>query len=558
MIGTPGCLAPEQESAGPVGPPSDVFALGCALVYAAVGRGPFGRGGVGALFRTVHEEPDLTGLPPGLVPLITARPAKGSAARPPAIRIRDTPGGGRRGRARGPRAYPGRPGAPDPSEAPGTGPGHWPMPPGCPRGSPSGPRAPGPRSGLLADWGRTGVLPFPALPQTTADRRGGPCGKRFRRGLDRPAGERHRGGRIRDDATYTIGLHADLSGPGRATGLAHRRGVKLAIADHNAREDTVFRFAPRTADDADDAGDPATALRTADRLAADPSVIAVIGPTGDTLRADLVSRYGTARLALVVVAAGSSAVQPATGRHHRVTRPLDHMLTAGLISYPTHTRPAERVLLVEDAADAGLGGRIGRVFRDLPLPGFTLLEQPLAPGNASFGTVARKAVSGRADAVLFAGGDASRAARPAVAPAGEGVTGTRVSAGPALSPAFLRAGGEAAEGWGFAQAYADPAALPTARAFTAAHRRRFGVPPATWAAEAYEAPGLIARAAGTTSASDEVRSGITHRLVRTEHRGIVRTLAFHAATRAVRYENGVFLYRTASSSTGSRITAPVS
>ncbi|CAM5226694.1 ABC transporter substrate-binding protein, partial [Streptomyces fimicarius] [Streptomyces griseus] len=145
--------------------------------------------------------------------------------------------------------------------------------------------------------------------------------------------------------------------------------------------------------------------------------------------------------------------------------------------------------------------------------------------------------------MVLGSGDASRAARLATALADEGFTGARVALGSALGPAFLDGAGEAAEGWVFAEAYADPAALPAAEAFTAAHRKRFGAPPATWAAEAYDAVGLIARAAGTTSASGEVRSGIGGRIVRTEHRGIVRTLAFQASTRQVRYESGIFLYR---------------
>ncbi|WP_257135915.1 hypothetical protein [Streptomyces sp. rh206] len=40
-----------------------------------------------------------------------------------------------------------------------------------------------------------------------------------------------------------------------------------------------------------------------------------------------------------------------------------------------------------------------------------------------------------------------------------------------------------------------------------------------------------------------MRSGIARRLVRTEHRGIVRTLAFDASTRQVRIPDGIFLYR---------------
>ncbi|MFD7674732.1 bifunctional serine/threonine-protein kinase/ABC transporter substrate-binding protein [Streptomyces anulatus] len=569
VIGTPGYLAPEQASAGPLGPPCDVFSLGCVLVYAATGRRPFGEGGgAGALFRTIHEEPDLTGVEPGLAPLIAACLAKDPAARPTASRVRDAltakaPGGpGGPGRVRDPREYPGRRGAPDQPELPPTSPD----PHELPRTSPAPWRMPAGLPALIAERSAAALaLPDPEpLPVTLATPAGdgaasGPTRRRLLtagaagavllaggstatwialRGSGAGAGGPSAGSA--EPPTYTIGLHADLGGPGRATGLAHQRGVQLAVADHNAREDKAFRLALRTEDDA---GDPAKALRVAGRLAADPEVIAVVGPTGRLLREDLVERYGTERLATVVVAAGSTTAESGTALHLCVTRPFDRVLSPGLISYLTRTRPATRVLLVEDAADPVLAAEVGVAFREAALTGATLLEHPLVRGNAGFGAVARKAMTGRADAVVLGGGDASRAARLATALAGEGYTGSRVAAGPALGPAFLAGAGAAADGWVFAEAYADPTALPSARTFTAAHRRRFGAPPATWAAEAYDAVGLIARAAGTTSASGEVRNGIARRLVRTEHRGIVRTLAFDASTRRVRIPDGIFLYR---------------
>ncbi|PVD03509.1 bifunctional serine/threonine-protein kinase/ABC transporter substrate-binding protein [Streptomyces sp. CS014] len=637
VIGTPGYLAPEQASAGPLGPPCDVFSLGCVLVYAATGRGPFGEGGgAGALFRTVHEEPDLTGIPPGLAPLIAACLAKDPAARPTASRVRDAlAGGGEAAPDPAGRAVPGSAGRvmpdpagrvmPDPAgrAVPGSAGRVMPDPdrpeppepsapsasrdpreslraasdPGEPFRAASDPgesaaRGESPRTAsALTPWQAPAGLPAliaersaaalalpdpeplpttptPAGDETAGDetsgheaagKGGGPARRRVLtagaagavllvggsaavwnalRGRGTGAGGPSAG--AGDSPTYTIGLHADLGGPGRATGLAHQRGAQLAVADHNSREDKAFRLALRTEDDR---GDPAAALRVAERLAADPAVIAVLGPTGAVLREELVQRYGAARLANVVVAAGSSTVESGTGLHLCVTRPLDDMLTPGLISHLARTTPAGRILLVEDAADPGLAGEVGRGFRESTLTGATLIEHPLARGDAGFGAVARKAVTGRADAVVLGGGDASRAARLATALAGEGFTGARVAAGPALGPAFLDGAGEAADGWVFAEAYADPAALPAARAFTAAHLGRFGAPPATWAAEAYDAVGLIARAAGATSASGEVRSGIGGRIVRTEHRGIVRTLAFTASIRRVRMPDGIFLYR---------------
>ncbi|MFE6702496.1 ABC transporter substrate-binding protein [Streptomyces sp. NPDC057718] len=627
VIGTPGYLAPEQASAWPLGPPCDVFSLGCVLVYAATGRGPFGEGGgAGALYRTVHEEPDLRDVPPGLAPLIAACLAKDPSARPTASRVREalTAGGeaeaGHREQTDGqadadeprgpgprdapdPRAFLDRWGVPDTRESPAgreaeagcdaPDPARQESPDRARRESP-GPRdaartapdlAPAPPSArdpwpmpvglpaLIAERSAAALaLPDPEpLPTTLTPagdetaggdavaREGGPTRRGVLtagaagavvlaggstaawialRGSDRRAGGPPAGsGEL---PTYRIGLHADLGGPGRAAGTAHLRGAQLAVADHNSRKDKAFRLALRTQDDA---GEPAGALQVAGRLAADPTVVAVLGPTADVLREEVVQRYSAARLATVVVAAGSSTVETGTGLHLCVTRPLDRMLTPGLIGYLTRTSPATRILLVEDAADTGLGAEIGRTFRNAALTGVTLLEHPLARGDAGFGAVARKAMTGRADAVVLGGGDASRAARLATALAGEGFTGARVAAGPALGPAFLDGAGGAADGWVFAEAYADPVALPAARAFTAAHRERFGVPPATWAAEAYDAVGLIARAAATTSATGEVRSGLAQRLVRTEHPGVVRTLAFHASTRQVRYENGIFLYR---------------
>ncbi|MDX3592431.1 ABC transporter substrate-binding protein [Streptomyces sp. ID03-2B] len=605
VIGTPGYLAPEQASAAPPGPPADVFSLGCVLGYAAAGRPPFGEGGgAGALFRTIHEEPDLTGVPPGLAPLIAACLAKDPAARPTASRVREAlePGGDAAPDPAGREmADPARPGPPDPRESlraasdPDPAPGESPDV-ARPEASAPGefPDAARPEAPALGEPARTAPVPAPwqapaGLPALIAERSAAalalpdpePLPSTLTPATDETVGDEATGrksgpGRRRvltagaagavllvggtaavrnalrgrgnagssagsgEPDTYRIGLHADLGGPGRATGLAHQRGAQLAVADHNARKDKAFRLALRTEDDA---GDPAAALRVAERLAADTSVIAVLGPTGQLLREELVQRYGAARLATVVVAAGASTVETGTGLHLCVTRPLDDMVTTGLISHLARTTPAGRILLVEDAADPGLAGEVGSAFRESTPTGATLLEHPLVRGDAGFGAVARKAVTGKADAVVLGSGDASRAARLATALADEGFTGARVALGSALGPAFLDGAGEAAEGWVFAEAYADPAALPAAEAFTAAHRKRFGAPPATWAAEAYDAVGLIARAAGTTSASGEVRSGIGGRIVRTEHRGIVRTLAFQASTRQVRYESGIFLYR---------------
>ncbi|MEU8435344.1 serine/threonine-protein kinase [Streptomyces sp. NPDC029216] len=86
LIGTPPFMAPEQfQRPREVGTAADVFALGAVLVHAATGRGPFDSDSHYLVaYQVVHSEPDLTGLPDALVPVVARCLAKDPAERPTA------------------------------------------------------------------------------------------------------------------------------------------------------------------------------------------------------------------------------------------------------------------------------------------------------------------------------------------------------------------------------------------------------------------------------------------------------------------------------------------
>ncbi|MQY39025.1 Serine/threonine-protein kinase PknD [Streptomyces sp. RB17] len=87
-VGSPGFLAPEQVRGAAVTPATDVFSLGATLAYASTGDSPFGHGSSEVmLYRVVHEEPQLYGVPDALAPLIRACLAKDPDDRPSTLQL---------------------------------------------------------------------------------------------------------------------------------------------------------------------------------------------------------------------------------------------------------------------------------------------------------------------------------------------------------------------------------------------------------------------------------------------------------------------------------------
>jgi Protein kinase domain len=88
FMGTPGYLAPEVIEGQPSTEASDIHAWGATVAFAACGHPPFGTGAYEAIFyRIVNGQPDLTGAPAPLLPLLTAALARDPARRPGAVQL---------------------------------------------------------------------------------------------------------------------------------------------------------------------------------------------------------------------------------------------------------------------------------------------------------------------------------------------------------------------------------------------------------------------------------------------------------------------------------------
>ncbi|MGW7438577.1 bifunctional serine/threonine-protein kinase/ABC transporter substrate-binding protein [Streptomyces sp. NPDC054849] len=524
VLGTPGYLAPEQArtGGGAVGAASDVFSLGCVLAYAATGHGPFGGGHAAAVvYRTVHDEPELTGVDAGLLGPVRSCLAKDPAARPTPAELRALLGD-------------------DPVGADAE---DW-LPPPLPR--------------LIAERSTRALeLPAPEPTRIDAPPAAGQ-GLTRRRLFAVGAGlavigaptawfaTRGRGGGSappRELATLTLALQADLTGPGKAVGQAHERGMRLAVERHNGRADAAFRLALRVADDG---GDAARAAQAVKELVADPAVLALAGPTWDAAVPELAAACTAADVALLLVSVDSTETAQTQWRTLCATRPAGDKFALPVIDYLSRVRPVRRTGLVEDAEGGEPTWPLVRTLQQTPPSRGTISVHRVPVGSSDFAGAARALIEAGAEAVVYAGTSPQRAARLARALTDTGFQGPRVGIQHAMEPAFLTAAGAAAEGWVFSALFTDPSAVPAAAEFTAAHRAAHGEPPARWATEAYDAVGLMA--AGLTALAEEGRdrAGLTRRIFRTAHQGLAKPLAFDTATHVLTGNRVAHLYRVES------------
>ncbi|MFI1694831.1 bifunctional serine/threonine-protein kinase/ABC transporter substrate-binding protein [Streptomyces bobili] len=532
IVGSPGFLSPEQARAraGEIGPPSDVFSLGCALAFAATGVRPFGGGAAaGMLLRTVYEEPDPAAVPDGLAPVLRACLHKDPPVRPTLARLREALGEGTEAgyaersdwlpvpvtrlindRSAAVLAI----GTIEPTRVPPAAPTDTvsreaatltavtPAPPGARAVGRRGFLLLGSTAGALAAGGG-GAWWWSSRPKSAVS------------GTGRPRSE------------LVVAFHGDLTGARKETGNAQLKAARLAVEQINAESDHPIRLKLRTFDDG---GDPHRADQVAARLTRDAEVLAVLGPTTDACFIASEVTYTKAVMPVVSVSVGADTQSTTIGTNvfhcHAALRVTNGLLAAPCVRYLSRHVDARKAFLVDDRAQDDFAWTVcDQTERALRQDGRDATVTSVAAGRIDYASLAAEVMSARADAVLFTG-DAGRAAGLASALGTARFTGTRMATERAFDARFLTSAGAAATGWVFATSFTDATARPAARAFTAAYRARHGTDPGWYAAEAHDAVMFLARACTKDGSALTERGAIARRMPEITYSGITRTVRF--------------------------------
>ncbi|MEU1190481.1 bifunctional serine/threonine-protein kinase/ABC transporter substrate-binding protein [Streptomyces sp. NPDC005859] len=322
---------------------------------------------------------------------------------------------------------------------------------------------------------------------------------------------------------HTLALHGDLSGPQRESGRAQERGLRLAVAEFNARDDAPFTVKVRAVDDK---GDPAASARLAAELADDPAVLAVVGPTTDATAQAALAKYDAGLVPVVAVSPGSVSLVIQGFRSFLLGRLPDSVLALYMSNYLRGTARSRKVGLVVDRPAGNYGTDLGTSLSTQ----LSNAQQPAVPEVVSamrhdFGTAVDAVLSAGADSVFFAGLP-DRGALIAATLRQRAFRGARVSGPALLDGRFLTGAQEAAEGWVMVAPVVDPTRKPEAAKFAASYRARFKEAPPRYAAEAYDVTGMLLKALSGLPAKKRTRENLLKTVQTGKYEGITKAFAF--------------------------------
>jgi branched-chain amino acid transport system substrate-binding protein len=338
--------------------------------------------------------------------------------------------------------------------------------------------------------------------------------------------------------TVTIGVLAPVNAGLVDFGRGIRNSVLLAVKQANARSEVKgWNVEVRTLDDS---SDPATGETAASTFAADPSVVAVIGPynSGVALKAAPVLAAGDLALlspgnTLTSLTIGDNVANPQRqwDSYFRMVGPDTRQ--AEFLAAQAKRLGFKKAAVVSETkpVSQGLADEFVAAFKK---EGGTIALQETVPDDASaadftdFVSAAEAADPG----LVFFGGEYEVAATLRTAATSAGLTVPMMGGDGIKDAAFIRATGDDAKG-----TYASTVGVPLreqpgAKKFLAAYRAaRYDSPPSDFGPYAYDAANIVLgtlakELSGKKTLPDGIRAEVVDDVQRSKDTGVTGKVAF--------------------------------
>jgi branched-chain amino acid transport system substrate-binding protein len=326
-------------------------------------------------------------------------------------------------------------------------------------------------------------------------------------------------------ATIKIATQSPLSTERAPGGEGIRLGAELAIEQLKAPLERMgFRVELLSFDDQ---GRPDVAVANARNIVADRDILAVVGHLDARVAIPASEIYKEATLAMVSPAGTGTLL---TDRNlPGVSRVCGRDDVQGLVAaeFAAGTLMVKSVYVLHDGTTAAQD--VAELFKTQgERRGLKVLGLEGVHGPADVDPLVA-AVRARPPDLVFFSGRADQAAPFWRRAHEQGVRARLLGADGLDSPDFARMAGAAAVGTYYTSAVAPPASMPGAPPFVEDFQRRFGRIPGLYAAEAYDATGIVLRAIESAAkGAAPSREAVAAAVRRTKHQGVTGEIEFDA------------------------------
>jgi branched-chain amino acid transport system substrate-binding protein len=349
--------------------------------------------------------------------------------------------------------------------------------------------------------------------------------------------------------TVTIGVVAPIDAGLTSFGQGIRNSVQLAVKEANASKPMKdWTIKVRVLDDS---SDPDKGAAAAAKLAADPTVVAVVGPYNSGVAQAMLPALAQDGIALVSpsntltsLTLGDDPTQPTRPfpNYFRLVAPDSHQ--AEFLTAQARALGFSNAAIVSEtkAVSKGLADAFATAFT---AAGGTVSVQQTVPdgaGTTDFNDFLPAAAAASPDLVFF-GGEYQVGATLRTAATAAGITAPLMGGDGINDPDYITGAGPAAEG-SYASGVGLPiASLPGSKKFRAAYKAAgYKAAPTDYGPYAYDATNLVIAALRKPLASKQklpsnIRSQVVTRLQGTDSNGVTGPIVFdqYGDTRNVRF-----------------------